>query len=101
MLRYRSFFGVCANSRRKPHILPSDPGQIATVLVAFAVIEGSPSQMSVGNETSVPPPATELIAPARNEAIQASAMRPGSKHLSLTAPDEPTADSFAARVSKR
>jgi pantetheine-phosphate adenylyltransferase len=43
---------------------PRDPGQIATVLVAFAATEFSPSQISVGNVSSVPPPATELIAPA-------------------------------------
>ena len=46
-------------------MLPTVPGQIATVLVAFAVTELRPSQMSVGNERRVPPPATELMAPAR------------------------------------
>ena len=40
------------------------PGQIATVLVAFAVMDGSPSQINVGNVSSVPPPATEFMAPA-------------------------------------
>jgi hypothetical protein len=43
---------------------PSDPGQIATVLVALAETELRPSQISVGNVSNVPPPATELIAPA-------------------------------------
>lgn len=52
-------------------MLPNDPGQIATVLVAFAVMGGNPNHTSVGNETSVPPPATELIAPARNAAAAA------------------------------
>ena len=51
---------------------PSDPGQMATVLVAFAVIDGRPSQTSAGNDTSVPPPATELIAPAAKAATKAS-----------------------------
>ena len=37
---------------------------MATVLVAFALMEGRPSQMSVGKVNSVPPPATELMAPA-------------------------------------
>src|SRR5436190_17011920 len=46
-------------------MLPTVPGQIATVLVALAVTESRPSQMRVGNERRVPPPATELIAPAR------------------------------------
>jgi hypothetical protein len=40
------------------------PGQIATVFVAFAITDGTPSQISVGKVTSDPPPATELIPPA-------------------------------------
>src|ERR1700743_2479642 len=43
---------------------PTGPGQMATVLVALALMEGSPSQISVGKVNSVPPPATELMAPA-------------------------------------
>src|SRR6202790_4063251 len=46
---------------------------MATVLVALAVTELSPSQMSVGNVMSVPPPATELITPARKAAPNAAA----------------------------
>jgi hypothetical protein len=53
-------------------MLLTDAGQMATVLVALAATDGSPSQISVGNETSVPPPATELIAPARNAAANAT-----------------------------
>ena len=53
-------------------MLPIVPGQIATVLVAFAVTEFSPSQISAGNESSVPPPAMELIAPARNADAKAT-----------------------------
>ena len=49
---------------------PSDPGQMATVLVAFAIVDGSPTHTSAGNDTSVPPPATELIAPATNAAMK-------------------------------
>ena len=54
-------------------MLPTVPGQMATVLVALAVTEFRPSQMSAGNDTSVPPPAIELIAPARNAAAKAMA----------------------------
>jgi hypothetical protein len=53
-------------------MLPSDAGQIPTVLVAFATMDGRPIQMSAGNETSVPPPATELMAPATNAAPNAT-----------------------------
>src|ERR1700734_2050908 len=47
-------------------MVPTVPGQMATVLVAFALMEGSPSQISVGKVSSVPPPATELMASATN-----------------------------------
>src|SRR6187401_464523 len=50
---------------------PRDAVQMPTVLVALAVIEGRPIQSSTGNDTSVPPPATELIAPATNAAQNA------------------------------
>jgi hypothetical protein len=50
---------------------PRDPGQIATVLVALAVTEFSPSQIRAGKETSVPPPATELMDPAAKAAAKA------------------------------
>ena len=50
---------------------PSEPGQIATVLVALATVDGSPSQMSVGKESSVPPPAIALMAPAATAAPNA------------------------------
>jgi hypothetical protein len=46
---------------------------MATVLVALAATEFRPSQISAGNETRVPPPATELMAPARNAAPKATA----------------------------
>lgn len=58
-------------------MVPTVPGQIATVLVALALIEGRPSQIKVGNVTSVPPPATELIAPAANAEPNAIAACPG------------------------
>src|SRR5690348_11655171 len=76
-----NFDGTCPNSGRNPQMLPSEPGQIATVLVAFAVIEGSPSQISAGKEISVPPPATELIPPARNAAVAAIRTRENSVML--------------------
>src|SRR5687767_14915351 len=41
---------------------------MATVLVAFANVDGSPTQMSAGKEMRVPPPATEFIAPATKAA---------------------------------
>src|SRR5439155_12526855 len=45
---------------------------LATVLVALAATESSPSQISAGKESSVPPPATELMAPARKAAKKAT-----------------------------
>jgi glc operon protein GlcG len=42
------------------------------VLVAFALMDGNPSQIKVGNVSSVPPPATELIAPATKAAPNAT-----------------------------
>src|SRR5688572_7340433 len=47
---------------------PSDPGQRAAVLVAFATIGDRPNQTREGNVRSVPPPATELIMPATKAA---------------------------------
>src|ERR1041385_8494476 len=73
--------GTCPNSDRNPQMLPSEPGQIATVLVALAVIDGNPSQTSAGKEISVPPPATELIPPARNAAVAAVRTRENSVML--------------------
>ena len=46
---------------------------MATVLVALAATEFRPSHISAGNETRVPPPATELMAPATNAAPNATA----------------------------
>src|SRR2546430_4043391 len=74
---------TCPNSDRNPHMLPSEPGQIATVLVALAVIDGSPSQTSAGKEISVPPPATELIPPARKAAAAAVMIRKNSVDVML------------------
>jgi hypothetical protein len=64
-------------------MLPSEPGQIATVLVELAVTGGSPSQTSAGKESSVPPPATELIPPARNAAVAAITTRENSVDVML------------------
>src|SRR6188472_2970440 len=58
-------------------MLPKEPGQSATVLVALAEIGGSPSQTSAGNVSSVPPPAIELTPPARSAAVKTSS-RPGA-----------------------
>jgi hypothetical protein len=65
-------------------MLPTVPGQIATVLVAFAVTEFSPSQINAGKEISVPPPATELTAPAKKAAPKPTAACVRSKQLILT-----------------
>src|SRR5689334_1857158 len=59
-------------------MLPRVAGQMATVLVAFAATELRPSQISVGKVTSVPPPATELMTPARKAAPNAAAAWRGS-----------------------
>jgi len=48
---------------------PRYPGQSARVLVILAVSGGSPRAMRMGKLTRVPPPAMELIDPARNPAI--------------------------------
>ena len=48
---------------------------MATVLVALAATELRPSQIKAGNETRVPPPATELMTPARKAAPKAAAAR--------------------------
>ena len=82
-------------------MLPTVPGQIATVLVAFAVTEFSPSQISAGKETSVPPPATELMAPARNAAPKATAACVRSKYANsnpLPAVPEFAPELHSARV---
>src|SRR5438132_178688 len=50
------------SSRRYPHTAPSDPGQTAAVLVALAIIGGTPSQISVGKLMSDPPKAIALMA---------------------------------------
>jgi uncharacterized protein GlcG (DUF336 family) len=59
-------------------MVPTVPGQIATVLVALALMEGSPSQIKVGNVISVPPPATELMVPATKAAPNAAKACHGS-----------------------
>src|SRR5687767_27518 len=45
---------------------PRKPGTTATVLVTLATLGLRPSAISRGKLMRVPPPATELIAPARN-----------------------------------
>ena len=65
-------------------MLLTEAGQMATVLVALAVTEGKPSQIRVGKETSVPPPATELIAPARKAEPKANAPCGKSKGVMKT-----------------
>src|SRR5687768_1783451 len=53
-------------------MLPTVPGQSATVLVALATIGGMPRASSVGKVMSVPPPAIALTAPPAAAASAAS-----------------------------
>ena len=53
-------------------MLPNEPGQSATVLVALAASAGIPSQTIAGNVRSVPPPAIELTAPPSRAARKTS-----------------------------
>src|SRR5207244_4856933 len=46
-------------------LLAVTPVQMASVLVAFAGIGGTPVKSSAGNEMKLPPPATALSAPPR------------------------------------
>src|SRR6266566_6792638 len=52
-----------AISNRYAHILATEPGHNATVLVAFALIGGTPVKIRAGKVINVPPPATELSIP--------------------------------------
>jgi hypothetical protein len=63
--RENSFGSRARNSRRDPHVLPNGARQILTVLGALAVTEFNPNRIKVGKVTRVPPPATELMSPAR------------------------------------
>src|SRR4051812_41226747 len=80
---------VCAISRRYPHTAPSEPGHTAAVLVAFAIIGGTPSQINVGKLTSDPPNAIALMALAMNPTKKMSESR--------TASDTWTTESFHDR----
>ena len=55
-----------ARTPRYPHMLPTAPGQRATVLVALAMSPGTPRPSNAGKVSSVPPPAMELTAPLGN-----------------------------------
>jgi len=76
----QSATGSAARPRAFPPVAPGAahrPGQMATVLVALAVTDPRPANEG-GKETSVPPPATELMAPARKAAPKATAACPKS-----------------------
>jgi len=49
---------------RYVHALVSCPGNSATVLVVFAVTEGTPTAINAGKVTNEPPPASAFIMPA-------------------------------------
>src|SRR5262249_59465646 len=59
--------GAACISRRKAQPLASEPGTSATVLVALAITDGT-AVKSDGKVRRVPPPATELMAPAATAA---------------------------------
>jgi hypothetical protein len=44
----------------------------ATVLEAFAMIDGTPVNTSAGKVRNIPPPATELINPAASAAMMSN-----------------------------
>ena len=67
-----------ASSRRYAHADASDPGAIATALVAFAIGDGSPHAIATGNDSNVPPPATAFTAPASADAPSSRPSRAGS-----------------------
>ena len=56
-------------------MLPSEPGQSATVLVALATSGVTPSPTMAGKVSSVPPPAMAFTAPAAAAATSASTRR--------------------------
>ncbi len=43
------------------------------MLVAFAAIGGIPTKINAGNERKLPPPATELMSPAKKAAVKRKA----------------------------
>jgi hypothetical protein len=53
------------------------PGQSAVVLVALAIVEVTPVNISAGNERKLPPPATEFSAPATSATENRSTMCDG------------------------
>ena len=55
-----------ASSRRYALILATEPGQMATVLVALAILGAMPTKTSAGKVKKLPPPATELRVPPTN-----------------------------------
>ena len=69
--------GRSRSSRRKPCSAATDPGESDTVFVAFARIGSRPSQTSIGNVISEPPPAIELMAPATVDAASRMAASVG------------------------
>jgi hypothetical protein len=66
----RSARSVVSRSSRYPFALAAYPGKSARLLVAFAVTGGMPAHSISGNETTLPPPAIELTAPATNAATK-------------------------------
>src|SRR6187431_3079655 len=59
---------------------PTMPGQRATVLVTLAATAGTPTAVSMGNEISVPPPATRVLPPRRPRGYHAATRLDGCMH---------------------
>ena len=55
------------------------PGQRATVLVAFAIMGGTPRLTRAGKTRSMPPPAMELAMPARTARAETKASWEGAR----------------------
>src|SRR5579883_1332951 len=58
------------NSRRYAITLAIEPGQSATVLVAFAMIGETPENTNAGKVKKLPPPATALSVPPKRAAMK-------------------------------
>src|SRR5579875_395269 len=64
LMRMRKIARGCfITSRRYAPALATEPGQMATVLVALAMMAGTPVKINAGNVKKLPPPATEFIVP--------------------------------------
>src|SRR6185295_4295938 len=68
---------TAARCFRYPKTPPKVPITSARVLVALAIVDDVPKNISVGNVSSVPPPATALMSPAAAAAAARPMISPG------------------------